>query len=113
MGGEQSKAVLAQTRLADALQEAVELVLPDGRAHVARARREEHGRADAAGDLVEIVGDRLHCAGADARVLRRGTDQSDLVCRVDRALGGNLDAARDLLRRRALLGDREYGDFHG
>ena len=61
--------------------------------------------ADAAGDAAEIVGHRLHRAGAGAGVVGGGADQIDPFGGLDRALGGDLDAARDFRRGGALLGD--------
>src|SRR4051794_38490522 len=62
-------------------------------------------RADAAGDVAEIVRDRLDRAGAGARVRCRAADQIDLGGGVHGSPRGDLDAAGDFLRGSALLGD--------
>lgn len=62
--------------------------------------------ANAVGDIAEVVGNALHRAGAGAGVLGGGAHQVHFVSGVGRTLPSNFDAAPNLLRRRALLGDR-------
>src|SRR6185437_984444 len=61
--------------------------------------------ADAASDIAEIVGYRFNRSGAGARVFGSGAEQVHFVGSFHRALGGDLDAARDFRRCGALLGD--------
>ena len=62
-------------------------------------------RTDAAGDTAKIVSHCFHGSGTRTRVLSRGAHQIDFVGGLYRPFGRNLNAARNFLCCRALLGD--------